>query len=317
MRVVVVGAGLAGLAAARELAGDHDVIVLDKGAVLGGRLATRYIGDAVFDTGAQFFTVRGEALQAQTDDWLARDIARVWCRGFGEVPDGFPRYIGNAGMRSLADDLAHGLDCRREVMAFTIRAAGERWDVVTDNGAVERGDAVVLTCPVPQSWALLAQSGVELPDDFVGAGYHRVVALLAVLDRQSAVPDPGAVQLAQGESGLVTFVADNQRKGISPVPALTVHSSHDYSTANWDRPVDLLRAELLALAAPWIGAASVVEAHVQKWRFAGPAAPWPEPCWFDAERRIVLAGDAFAGPKFEGAYRSGLAAAAAVRAITA
>lgn len=59
MRIVIVGAGLSGLVAARSLAASgHDVSVLDKGRGVGGRLATRRIGDAVLDHGAQFFTVR-------------------------------------------------------------------------------------------------------------------------------------------------------------------------------------------------------------------------------------------------------------------
>ena len=82
MRVVVVGAGLAGLVAARELAADHEIVVLDKGRSVGGRLATRRIGDARLDHGAQFFTVRSEAFRSQVDEWLSRDVARVWCHGF-------------------------------------------------------------------------------------------------------------------------------------------------------------------------------------------------------------------------------------------
>ena len=42
MKVVIVGAGIAGLVAARELAThDIDVRVVDKGRSVGGRLATR------------------------------------------------------------------------------------------------------------------------------------------------------------------------------------------------------------------------------------------------------------------------------------
>ena len=59
MRVVVVGAGVAGLMAAQSLVKNgHDVVVVDKGRSPGGRLATRRIDNATLDHGAQFFTVR-------------------------------------------------------------------------------------------------------------------------------------------------------------------------------------------------------------------------------------------------------------------
>ncbi len=313
MRVAVVGAGVAGLIAARDLARRHDVVVLDKGRSVGGRLATRRIGDAVVDHGAQFFTVRGEAFARQTDDWSARGIARVWCHGFAGREDGHPRYVGVAGMNSLAKDLARELDCRTGWMVFALRPTEDGWDVVIDDGEVVTADAAVVTCPVAQSWSLVAPSGVELPEQLVRREYHRTIALLTVLDRPSSVPDPGGLQFdpADAEEPFA-FVGDNQAKGISAVPAVTFHATQPWSTEHWELPVDQLRERLLLRAAPWLGRAAIVDAQVKKWRFAGPVEPWPDPCWVDAERRLVLAGDLFAGPKVEGAFNSGRAAAAAL-----
>ena len=310
MRVVVVGAGVAGLVAARELARRHEVLVLDKGRSVGGRLATRRIGDAVLDHGAQFFTVRGEAFRAQTDDWVGRGVARVWCRGFHERADGYPRYVGTAGMNSLAKDLARGLDCRCSTLAFTVRRDGDGWQVVTDDGTVERADAVVLTCPLPQTWALLAESGVELPDGLSRIEYERAISLLAVLDRPSAVPEPGGVQAdAHDDANAFAFVSDHRARGVSPLPAVTFHATVPFSHANWDRPTDELEAALRRRARPFLGDATITTAQVKKWRFATPATIWPDPAYVVPGERIVLAGDAFAGPKVEGAYVSGLAAA--------
>jgi renalase len=314
MRVVVIGAGLSGLVAARSLRTDHDVIVLDKGRSVGGRLATRRIGDARFDHGAQFFTVRGPALQAQVDDWMERGVAHVWCHGFAGRDDGHPRFCGSQGMNSLAKDLAADLDCRSNKMAFMVRRTEDGWDVVIDDGAVIATDAVVLTCPVPQSWALLAQAELTIPEGLVRRAYHRTVCLLTVLDRPSSVPEPGGVQFdPDSDSSPFGFIADNQRKGISPVPAVTFHATQPWSLEHWDDEQDRLRELLLERARPWIGDATVIEAQVKKWRFAGPVEPWPEACWVDDERQVVLAGDLFAGPKFEGAFESGIAAARAVR----
>ena len=57
--VLVIGAGMAGLIAAAELQrAGRRVLVLDKGRGVGGRLASRRIGEASFDHGAQFITAR-------------------------------------------------------------------------------------------------------------------------------------------------------------------------------------------------------------------------------------------------------------------
>jgi predicted NAD/FAD-dependent oxidoreductase len=90
MRVIIVGAGLSGLVAARELQGAGvEVTVVDKGRSPGGRLATRRIGAATLDHGAQFFTVRTPAFQHRVDDWLDRGLVAVWTQGF-DSGDGHP-----------------------------------------------------------------------------------------------------------------------------------------------------------------------------------------------------------------------------------
>ncbi len=316
MRVAVVGAGLSGLVAARELVRGHEVVVFDKGRSVGGRLATRRIGAATLDHGAQFFTVRGDAFRAQVDDWLDRGLARIWCHGFDPGGDGYPRYCGTNGMNSLAKDLATGLDIRPGQMVFSCRPTEDGWDVVIDDGSVHGADALVLTSPVPQSWALLAQAELDIPDPLFRRQYHRTIGLLTVLDGPSAVPDPGGVQFdaADGDEPF-GFIADNAMKGVSAVPAVTFHATQPWSELHWDDDTDALRSALLQRAQPWIGSAGVVEAQVKKWRFAGPVEPWPDACWVDDEHRVVLAGDLFAGPKVEGAYTSGLAAAEAILAV--
>ena len=80
MRIVVVGAGISGLLAARSLhdAGHH-VTVVDKGRSVGGRLATRRIDDARLDHGAQFFTVRDESFERIVAEWIRNGIVHDWC----------------------------------------------------------------------------------------------------------------------------------------------------------------------------------------------------------------------------------------------
>ena len=312
MRVAIVGAGLAGLGAATRLAPHHEVVVLERNDTIGGRLGTLKIGDATFDAGAQFFTVRGEDLRARTDDWLERNVAFEWSRGFGEV-DGHPRYGGVGGMSTLAYDLATGLDVRTGHMVFSLERLEDGWSVVLDDASRIEVDAVVITCPVAQAWALLAQSDVELPDDLARREFRRITAALLTLDRPSSIPDPGGLQFDPGDPDAVLgFAADNQRKGISDVPAVTLHATWAWSAQHWETPDHDVVDQLVAASVDWIDPPTIVASMVRRWRFAAPVDPWPEPCWIDDEHLVVVAGDLFAGPKVEGAFDSGLAAAVAI-----
>ena len=82
----------------------------------------------------------------------------------------------------------------------------------------------------------------------------------------------------------------------------------------FDDDPEQVHAELIDQAAPWIGDATIVESQLKKWRYAGPVTPLPKPTYLVEQdgTRIALAGDAFAGPKVEGAFRSGHAAASAL-----
>jgi renalase len=312
MQVVVVGAGLSGLVAARSLAASGvDVVVVDKGRSPGGRLATRRIGDATLDHGAQFFTVRTPAFQRQVDDWLDRGLVTVWAHGFAG-DDGHPRYVATAGMNSLAKDLARGLDVRCSTMAFTVRPhgpAGDRWEVAIDDGSSHPADAVIVSTPLPQAFALLADSGLEFGGGLALTDYDRTIALLATLDGPTAIPAPGALQSPHPD---LAFVADNLAKGVSAAPAITVHASAAWSEDHWDDDLDDLRAELIGLVGPWLGDTRIVEAQIKKWRFATPRSPMPDPCWVADGGSVVLCGDAFDGPRVEAAHNSGLAAAHAL-----
>ncbi len=328
-RVMIIGAGLAGLTAATELAGAHrgdrpiEVLVVDKGRGPGGRLATRRIGDAVLDHGAQFFTVRSDALRARVDRWLADGVVEEWCRGFGPV-DGYPRYRTVGGMNRLAKHLAAhladrpagGLRLITRQRTEAIIPGPERW-AVTYHGAsrdVDEVDAVIATPPVPQIVELL-RAGAAMPTGPLGhrlatMAYHKVIAILVRLDRSPELPEPGALQ--QPEDPTFSFVADNQAKAVSPEPAMTFHLGHPLSAELWDRTDDEVLARVGDELRRLLGPASALEIQVKRWRYAGPVEPAPEASLLVAERPgpLLVAGDGFAGAKFEGAFLSGLDAAA-------
>jgi len=308
MNVTIVGAGLSGLLAARELTSHgHKVLVLDKGKGVGGRLATRRIGEAIFDHGAQFFTVRDPHFQHIVDGWLAAGAVRVWCHGFGAEQDGFPRYVGSTGMTAIAKHLATGLDIRTSSLVFSVLPADNGgWTTTLDTGESFESEAVILTAPIPQSFGFAFTAGVEFPEELRTIDYDRTLGLLAVLDGPPAIAAPGALQ---NPDDVFSFVGDNHAKGISPVHAVTFHANPVWSSEHWDTP-PAEAEELLKLAArPYLGAAMITASNFKRWRFATPQRNWPERTWSNESRTMIVSGDAFAGPRVEGAALSGLDAA--------
>lgn len=309
MRVTVIGAGASGLSAAGELQRcGHQVTVVDKGRGPGGRLATRRIGTATLDHGAQFFTVRSEQFSAVVMPLIQAGLIYEWCRGFVDGGDGYPRYAVRDGMNALAKRWAQRLDVRCDTRAFAVDTDRT---VVIDDGSRIVGDAVVVTCPLPQSASLLMSSGIHIPTDVVHVDYDRTLALLVTLDGPSLLGPPGAVPSADDT---FSMIVDNAVKGVSRTSAMTFHANAAWSLKWWDRPPNDTLAELERQAELWLGGASIVEAQLKRWRFATPQRLWPARCWASPAGHIVLAGDAFAGPadthsNIEGAVLSGLAAA--------
>lgn len=311
MRVVVVGGGMAGLTAARLIdAGGHRVTVLDKGRRPGGRMATKQLGSgAAADHGAQFFTVRSEAFAAVVHAWVADGTVHEWCRGFSSE-DGHPRYAVANGMAQLAAHMSSGLDVRSSMHVDTVRSTGGRWSVTWP--ATERGpagtleaDVVVLTAPAPQSAALVSGE-VTIPD----LDFEPALSLLVALREPPAIPAPGGVQ--PDDDPTWSWIGDNVAKGASAVPAVTLHTHAGVASSRWGEPDETLVLDLVRAAQPWIGGAEIIDARVHRWRYATPITPYPDPCLVEAEGGLVFAGDAFGGPRVEGAFLSGRAAADAV-----
>ena len=314
MKILIIGAGLSGLTAARELEKrGNQVEIVDKGRGLGGRMATRRFDDAVFDHGAQFFTARSDEFRAACAHWQSENVVAHWFDGYpspenAKPNDKHPRFCGKTGMTGIAKHLAQGLTVHLGEEIEDLKRENGLWRAKSASGSVFEGEKLILTAPLPQSLALFDQSGEKMPaqtrEMLESVSYEPCFAVLARLKSPSQIAPPGLLYV-NGDP--IWWLADNQQKGISPLPSVTVHSSGDWAQKHYDDDQNEVGKTLLEAAKHWIGA-EIEDFQVRRWRYSKPKNPLEVGAVAVEELNLVFAGDALMGAKIEGAFLSGLAA---------
>ncbi|RZT84553.1 hypothetical protein EV383_1399 [Pseudonocardia sediminis] len=302
MGVIVVGAGISGVACARELASSGvDVRVLERSHSVGGRLGVHRHDGRPADTGAAYFTVDDDGFGAQVQRWESAGLARPWTERLAvftgtERDEGKPgpmRWAAPSGLRSLVADLAEGLtiEYRREVAAV---GPGP----VVDG---EKADAVVVAMPDPQARRLL-DPGSPAAAAVQGREWNPVLAMVAGYPARVWPDLPAA--FVNDHPTLSLLADDGLRRG-DGAPVLVAHSTaavariHDADPQAAAPEMTAAVAELLDLHEPpdWT--------HVHRWRFAAPARP-REDAFHLGDDGIALAGDGWGKSKVQTAYLSGV-----------
>lgn len=332
MQTAVIGAGLAGLAAARRLeAAGHEVTVFDKARGPGGRSSLRRVGDHAFDHGAQWFRVRTERFARHLEEALASGVVQPWegrCvrldadgnavpersprseRPFpGEEPceghrfDG-RRFVGVPGMNALAKDWAAEVRLRLETRVQRVGRSEAGFRLVADRGDdLGTFDRLVVALPSEQAAALAPGPGL--------AGRARAVAFhpcQAVLLGFPGVV-PAAFDGAKVVDGRLGWVARNDSKpGRGDASSWVLHGAPDYSRESFDAPAERVIAELRDAFQRLLDTplpTPVVSDH-HRWRYA--LARPGERDGFLADPEVpgcVLVGDWTLGANVEAAVLSG------------
>ncbi|MBO0936124.1 FAD-dependent oxidoreductase [Fibrella sp. HMF5335] len=319
--ILIIGAGLSGLTAARELTRQgHTVTLLDKGRGIGGRLATRRLGNGRADHGAQYFSAQSPEFHALTQEMSQAGVVHEWHLEQSD-PAGFrhPRWVGSEGMNSIAKYLAQGLDVQTECTVTRIAPAKTGWTLTTteqDNTRIFSADVLLITVPAPQALALCDASGLALAEADKAAleaiHYAPCLAVMLQLNGPSQLPEPGGLKQTDGDDqhSPVAWLADNAQKGISPnQTTVTLHASHAFSQAHLDDPDQQALIPLLtADVTHYIPADSIVDRQIHRWRYSNAIKRHPTPFLSaQAHAPLLFGGDGFGNGNVEGAFLSGLA----------
>ncbi|MEW6432140.1 MAG: FAD-dependent oxidoreductase [Myxococcota bacterium] len=321
LTVAVVGAGVAGAAAARALKdAGHAVVLFDKGRGPGGRASTRRAGERRFDHGAPSFTVKDERFARFARAWWHERVLAEWKPALaaddGEKP---LRLVGTPGNSALVWRMLVDLDVRFEVQVGELKRDAERWRLKDGKGeSLGEYEVVVVATPAPQAAALVDPSSFALGSRLREVRFEPCWAVMLAFD----TPTDVAWDLAGGGAGpLERLWRDSSKPGRrgDGGERWVLHASAEWSARHLEATEDQVAAMLLDAFFSVTGAPKQAPAFVaaHRWRYARAAAPLGEPCVWDEGLQLAVCGDWCLGRDVEAAFLSGSAAAGRINAIPA
>jgi renalase len=300
--ILIIGAGITGLACARRLAdAGLQPLVLDKGRGIGGRVATRRVGEMQFDHGAQYVTAQNASFAAMLDAAVTAGAVADWEDGTGRK-----RLVGTPGMSAIPKAIGVGMNIQQGAQVARLEQEGGSWAVHLSDRTL-RAERVVVTVPAPQVAGLL------------GADHPLCAALLPVrmapcLTLMAAITAPAPFITRKDPDHPLAWIAQDSSKPGRPqaAPGLWVaQASEAFSHTHLERDATAIAAEMLPLLCDRLGTTQdcVTHAIAHRWRYARVTQALGLPFLRSADASIYLGGDWCIGARVEAAWDSGTAIA--------
>lgn len=307
-RIAVIGAGMAGLAAAARLRqAGCSVTVLERAPSIGGRLASMPVDGGAIDHGAPYVTVQDPAFQEAMRAAVFGGHATGWAPR-GRATDE-PWIIGLPDMPGLLRPLLDGLAIFLDLQVARIGHVTEGFALRTQSGSVGPFDGVVVAVPAPEALPLLRAHGKPF-DMLESVQMQPTLVTLASF--------PGRLDIADDYlpgGGILALAARNSSKaGRGAGESWILHGSHDWSETKLDAEPDAAAGDLIDAfrQAAGVALAAPVWHTLHAWRYSSVQTPLGTPCLLGANRRIAACGDWCLGARAEAAFLSGRAAAEAL-----
>ena len=330
--ILIIGAGLSGLAAAQTLHTlGEPVFVVEKARGPGGRMSTRHepLGKSAvsFDHGAQFLRAHDAGFRQVMDAWERDRWIAPWRGHFVRIEgqtlepeEGRLRYAPGPGMNRICQEYADRLKDRVQYQTriTALRADGERVMAFTEDGAtIGTFRAAICTAPGPQSAQLLQGFRPALAKAAASSVYAPCLAAMVAFAERPTVEWCAA----NVENGTLGYVAeDNARPGhqqpLGPSRWI-LHASTNWSREHIEEDPEVFAPLMLEAFGQLPGVEGVdqpVHLRGHRWRFALVEKTTTDSTpQVEGTPPVAIAGDWCEGPRVEAAWCSGVRAASAIR----
>ena len=312
-----------------------DVLVLDKSRGFGGRMSTRRVvhndRKIAVDHGTQYITAKGDRFRQFVRQQLELGTMAEWTRTLhvlddtglheGDYDDRAPRYCCPQGMTAVVKQMCESLIVERQTRITRVKATEDGWQIFSDDDRGFQARSLAIAIPAPQILEMLADwltPEFPLYSPLSSALYIPCIAVMAGYGNDVATPVWKGVACSDDRVVWVSF--DSSKRGADSPATVVVHSTPTFAEPYLDGDPDKLHIagqELLTRAGErlgdWLAQPEWMQVH--RWKYSLPAETLGMASlgtYVAAGSRslpLVCAGDWCAGPKVEGAFISGEAAA--------
>lgn len=302
--IAVIGAGLAGLACAKELSqAGKSVTVFEKARGPGGRLSSRRRLGSTFDIGAQQLTASQPAFARQLDHWEKAGCLKPW-----QGSDTSPAWVGSPRMSALTRHFSQGLHLVTGTRITHLQITTDKQWLLRDATGKTWGpfSQVVLATPASQALPLIDRVSPTLKQQLQSVKEEPIwVAYFAL--HSTTPPLAPCHQPASSYLRRATLL-NSKPDQASALERWVIEATPQWSQQHLELSKEEVARRLFSIWANDIAlevpsCPQLLEAH--RWLYGLASSHRHEGFLEDREQQILVCGDFCYGSTAEAAWMSG------------
>lgn len=298
---IIVGAGITGLALANQLRqfnSDLNILILEKSKSVGGRMATRRIGDSKFDHGAQYIR-QTEDSKKIIEFWKSQNLITNF------YVDNTDRnksstYGSQFGMNQLCKSFAANIGIHFNIKVSKIIKKNTNWQLEIEGSELFYNSLyLILTCPLPQALDILKVSELQFSNQLLQINYSKAVVFMVQFKSELQMLE----NYIENADDKIFSICSQKAKGMTSYPDFTFVMTESCSEEWFFKNDDELQKIFINLLNSKFQNTEINKIEIKKWKYSLPQKIWQNP-FIEIESALYLAGDAFGGPSLNGSIKS-------------
>jgi len=322
VKIAIIGAGISGLAMARELSKDNIYIdIFEKSRGRGGRAGTKRVDNLNFDLGAQYLNNFDDEFQTVIEDMKKNNVIEIWNGKFGNLKEKSIEpifleeeiYVGVPKMGTLVHYLfdrsaISNIFFKTKITNIEIRA--DKWVLIDSDGKeYENYDYVICSIPAVQAKDIFNKYK-NVVSKLNEVQYTPIYAIAIMLNTKLDFEYDGLfIENKKRKSKAIRWIARNNSKpGRGSEEIWVIHTDKKWSVQNLERSNEFILNYVIEEFKEIMNLKelNVNKTYIHLWRYAIVSKFLDENYLWIPDINLGFCGDYFSGKNINSAYMSGL-----------